>query len=134
MERRRIAVAILLVYVLAVLGHQALGRRKRPPRAETPWLDTGQVAALRRELGERGVVGFLSPPTDVPTEAWRNRGPDYFWTQLDLAPLVLVPGAAPPLVLVNARDPDVARALGAREGLRVKKDLGGGLVVFEHGP
>jgi hypothetical protein len=83
-----------------------------------------RFAPLKNALPTRGVVGFV---TDAPTRSEREK--HRYLTGYAVAPLVVAPGADWPLVVGDFSDPAVARHTSAG-GLRVRDDLGSGLVVL----
>jgi hypothetical protein len=83
-----------------------------------------RFAPLKNALPKRGVVGFV---TDART---RDEQPKRrYLAGYALAPLVVAPSAEWPLVVGDFADPATARFISA-EGLRVREELGGGLLVL----
>jgi hypothetical protein len=83
-----------------------------------------RFAPLKNPLPKRGVVGFV---TDVAGRS--EQGKRRYLAGYALAPLVVAPGAEWLLVVADFADPATARFVSA-EGLRVREDLGGGLLVL----
>ena len=82
-----------------------------------------RFAALRKELPQRGVVGYVGETgADVVVVA------DYYLAQYALAPLVVDRSANHPLVVGNF--PSGAPAQPPSENLRLVKDFGGGVLLF----
>jgi hypothetical protein len=127
----RLGVGFLLAYsivtLVSVVGQAALTNRTDTPTLPAPSED--QLVALRRLLPPCGTVGFIS--TRIPTSSWEYGGARFFWTQFDLAPLVLDLSPGHAVVLVSCGDGPASLEAGTLAGLTLESDLGGGLMVFK---
>ncbi|UCC71612.1 MAG: hypothetical protein JSV86_14665 [Gemmatimonadota bacterium] len=85
-----------------------------------------RFAPLREQLPARGVVGYASDGLAAGSFTSLEAMQDYFLTQYSLAPLIVVRGADPPLVVGNFRTAQSALP----EGTTVLRDLGDGVVLL----
>jgi glycosyltransferase involved in cell wall biosynthesis len=87
-----------------------------------------RLQELRRLLPRTGQVGYLTDGD--PLDGIRNPGPNkvYYMTQYALVPLVVRPGTEGQIIIGNFMDPQSAAI--QTTGLKLVKDLGGGLMLL----
>lgn len=79
-----------------------------------------RFAQLKAVLPARGVIGYVGDTGESGTAS-------YYWTQYELAPLVLDRSANHPLVVGNFSSSSTAISV---EKLRLLKDFGNGVLLF----
>jgi hypothetical protein len=132
----RVWIGVLSVIVFALWSSGlALRQALNPP----PWASAqdeisryeARFHLLRSALPPEGVVGYLSEPWRPPHDSDWLKG--FFLTQYALAPLVVVDGIAPALVIGNFRSAGPAR-YAPDPTLVLVRDFGNGVLLFRHQP
>ncbi len=118
--------AMLAIFALA--GLSLLSTGKAAVQAAYPELagiaaQRPQLIALRNSLPPRGVLGYIDDGVNTPAERQR-----YYYTQYELAPLVIEHLPDAPLVIGNFSQPVPPSQLPAN--LLPVHDFGNGIVLF----
>lgn len=127
--RIRISHATTLVLALFVLaGLSLLSTGKAAVTAAYPQLpgvsaQKPQLLALRNSLPSRGVLGYIDEGRNTPEERQR-----YYYTQYELAPLVIEHSSNAALVIGNFSHPVTPSELPSN--LLPVHDFGNGIVLF----
>lgn len=141
--RVKLGVLILILYSVVSVGLLVKRQLRLRNKAHAASARTLQLRALRHRLPARGTLGYVTdrgtPPE--PTALTRESigkllevtDAQYFLTQYELAPLILVPlseGLAPPY-LADFKDPAQGTRRLEAKGLVVRDDLGDGLWLLD---
>ena len=134
--RTRIALALVLLYAGASMVRWLQHGSHWPARASQDEVSANdrRFAALRPLLPAHGLVGYLSDPEPIgatprdSNAAALRQFRRYLLAQYALAPALLVKGAEPEFVVGNF---DSTTTASAPAGLRLVRDFGAGLVLFQ---
>jgi len=144
---RRIEIALATLVLFGLLSnvssaHDAAMTMRRLPSDSDMVTQFGvHIAAIRRDLPDHGMVGFVSePPEDMTVNAVYSR--EWVWLRYFLAPLLVVPyvpqrawngsDAPPPytpLVIGSFHGAAPTRLL-EEHGLVIVKDYGNGIMLL----
>lgn len=137
--------AILLLALHALLSNFSYLRARLSEGPQTHQQDVPisdeRFAPVRAALPEHGTVGYIDEnvqegdiqvPSDLSKLGWWTKPgvKKYYLAQFSLAPVILVRGTEPPLVIGNFDNTQVNAGTPPRELLPVR-DFGSGIILFE---